>query len=164
MTRSFLFSKYLFALSICVTLMLLPGACAGNGTATSAAPGATSTPQPTAPEATVTPSPTATAPGLNSPSPTPQLTQVYEFREQDSGKTVTYTITSRFSIILNEQKYPRHNLQATCQPVNAIGTITNVPYVAPPDYVVRYEAVQAGICTIKNGSFMLTVKIITLSS
>src|SRR5581483_4381923 len=100
-----------FALSICVTLMLFLSACDGNGTATSTAPGATITPQSTVPGVTSTPSPTATAPVLNSPSPTPQLTQVYEFREQDSGKTVTYTTTSRFSIILNEQKYPRHNLQ-----------------------------------------------------
>ncbi len=40
------------------------------------------------------------------PTPTPQLTQQYEFTVQDSGRTVTYTATSRFGITFNSHKYP----------------------------------------------------------
>src|SRR5258707_13029158 len=45
-----------------------------------------------------------------------QLTQQYDFTEQDSGRTVTYTVTSRFEITLNQQKYPKGNLRVSCSP------------------------------------------------
>jgi hypothetical protein len=93
-------------------------------------------------------------------SPTPQLTQQYEFTEQDSGRTVTYTITSRFGITLNSQKYPKNNIQVSCQPQDTIGSISNIPSVAPPLYAVRYQGVIAGLCTIRNGTFFLMVRII----
>lgn len=94
---------------------------------------------------------------------TPQLTQQYEFTEQDSGKTVTYTATSRLTIILNTQKYPKRNLQVSCNPAGTLGAISNIPSEGPPLYAVRYEGIQPGICTIKNRTFLLTVKVIALS-
>ena len=96
------------------------------------------------------------------PAP-PQLTQQYEFTEQDSGRTVIYTVTSRFGISLNQQKYPKKNMQISCTPPGTLGSVSNLPYVAPPLYAVRYEAVQPGLCTIKNGTFLLTVRIISLN-
>ena len=96
-----------------------------------------------------------------STTPTPQLTQQYQFTEQDSGKTVTYTITSRFGIILNQQKYPKENMQVFCTPPGTLGSISNLPSVAPPLYAVRYEAVQPGLCVIRNGTFLLIVRIIS---
>lgn len=95
---------------------------------------------------------------------TSQPTQQYEFTERDSGKTATYSVTSRFTIILNMQKYPKSNLQVVCSPARILGTISNIPSEAPPLYAVRYEGIQPGICIIKNGKFLLTVKIIALSS
>lgn len=94
---------------------------------------------------------------------TTKLTQQYEFTEQDSGKTVTYTVTSRFDIILNQQQYPKKNLQLSCTPPKALGSISNLPSVTPPQYAIRYEAVQPGLCTIRNGTFLLTVRIIALN-
>jgi hypothetical protein len=105
--------------------------------------------------------PTPTTPNIPI-SKTPQLTQQYDFTAQDSGKTVTYVITSRFEIILDQQKYPKQHVQVSCTPSDALGSVSNLPYVAPPQYVVRYETVQPGVCTIKNGTFLLTVKIIAL--
>lgn len=96
------------------------------------------------------------------PAP-PELTQQYEFTEKDSGRTVTYTVTTRFQIILNQQQYPKRNLQLSCTPPGGLGSISNLPSVTPPLYAVRYEAVQPGLCTIKNGTFLLTVSIIALT-
>lgn len=98
------------------------------------------------------------------PTPTtPKLTQQYDFTAQDSGRTVTYTITSRFEIFLNQQKYPKQNIEVSCQPQDTLGSVSNLPSVASPLYAVRYEGVQPGVCTIKNGNFLLTVRIIALT-
>lgn len=93
----------------------------------------------------------------------PQLTQQYEFTERDSGKTVTYTVTSRFGIILNREQYPKEHIQVSCNPAHTLGYISNIPSEPPALYTVRYEGVQAGICTIKNGTFLLNVKIVALT-
>ena len=112
------------------------------------------------PTSTLTsPSPTPTLP-VPSPTPTITLTQQYDFTAQDSGKTVTYGITTRFEIFLNQQQYPKQNIKVSCAPDGAIGSDTNLPYAEPPLYVVRYEGTQPGPCTIKNGAFILNIKII----
>jgi len=98
-----------------------------------------------------------------STTPTPQLTQQYEFTEQDSGRTAIYTVTSRFGISLNQQKYPKKNIQISCTPPGTLGSVSNLPSVTPPLYAVRYEAVRSGLCTIKNGTFLLIVRIISLN-
>jgi len=102
----------------------------------------------------ITPQPTPTA---------PNLTQQYDFTAQDSGRTVTYTITSRFEIFLNQQKYPKQNVEVSCHPQDTLGSVSNLPSIALPLYAVRYEGVQPGICTIKNGTFLLTVRMIALT-
>jgi len=103
-------------------------------------------------------------PGDPTPTPTsPQLTQQYEFTVQDSGRTVTYTATSRFGITLNSQKYPKRNMQVSCSPQGTLGSVSNIPSVAPPLYAVRYEGVGPGICTVKNGTFFLIVRIVALT-
>ena len=95
-----------------------------------------------------------------SATPTPQLTQQYDFTEQASGRTITYTVTSRFEIILNQQRYSKKNVQVSCTPPGTLGSVSNLPSVTPPLYVIRYEGIQPGLCTIKNGTFLLTVRII----
>lgn len=101
-----------------------------------------------------------TAVNQPSASSTPYLTQQYQFTQQDSGRTVTYTITSRFGIILNAQKYPKSKIQLSCLPSETLGSISNIPSVAPPLYAVRYEGVRPGVCLIKDGTFHLTVIIV----
>lgn len=96
-------------------------------------------------------------------TPTPGLTQQYTFTAQDSGKTVRYGVTTRFSLRLHQQQYPPQKLQLSCSPQGALGTITNVPYAAPPFYTAAYQANEAGTCTLKNGNFILTVVIVQSS-
>ena len=138
-----------FVALICLLVLASCGSSPPSPTAGVPTPRTTTT-QPTSPVA----QPTAT------PMPTSGLTQQYEFTDRDSGKTVTYTITSRFQIILNPQKYPQKQVRVACTPIGTLGTVTNLPSVAPPLYVVRYEGIQPGTCTIKNGSFLLTVIIV----
>jgi len=69
-------------------------------------------------------------------------------------------VTSRFEITLNQQKYPKGNLRVSCSRAGTLGAITDLPAETPPLYAVRYEGVQAGRCTIQNGTFLLTVKIV----
>ncbi len=110
----------------------------------------------------ITPPQTPTSPSIPpSTTPTPQMTQQYQFTEQDSGRTVTYTLTSRFGIILNQQTYPKENMQVFCTPPEALGSISNLPSVTPPLYAVRYEAVQPGLCIIRNGTFLLIVRVVS---
>ena len=111
--------------------------------------------------AATTPHLTPTPPGAQiSVTPAPQLTQQYQFTERDSGRTITYVVTSRFGIILNQQKYPKKQILVSCTPAGTLGSISNLPSVAPPLYAVRYQGVQPGICTIRNGPFFLKVRII----
>jgi len=51
---------------------------------------------------------------VTTPTPTPPPTNQYEIRAQDSGKTFTYSVTTRFSVILDQNQYPKSDL--ACQP------------------------------------------------
>lgn len=98
------------------------------------------------------------------PTSTRPATQNVIFTEQDSGRTVKYDIAARIAIILNQQKYPAFRLQLSCEPPGALRSVVDPPYaVSAVNYVVEYQANEAGTCTIKNGSFVLTV-VITQSS
>ena len=105
--------------------------------------------------------PTSTIPATQTQAIS-QLTEQYGFTEQDSGRIVIFTETSRFSLSLNEQIHPKKDIHISCQPSAMLGSISNIPYAAPPLYAVRYETIGSGICTIKNGNFLLTVKIVSL--
>ncbi|HLG75550.1 MAG TPA: hypothetical protein VKX46_04010 [Ktedonobacteraceae bacterium] len=97
------------------------------------------------------------------PTGTPPVLQAGGFTENDSGKTYTDVVTSRFSIVLDRNKYPKDQLHVLCSPAGTIGSISNVPPVAPPLYAVRYQGVQPGRCIIQNGTFILYVHIIALT-
>jgi hypothetical protein len=122
---------------VVVALLLLLSACQAGPTATP-----------------VPPSPTPTAQAAES--------QQYDITEKDSGKTFTYSVTSRFSVILDETKYPEANLRLSCEPNDVLGSISNLPSVFPPLYAVRYEGVTPGKCMITNGSFSVTIVIVDL--
>ena len=57
---------------------------------------------------------------VSTPSPThPPITSLptpstqYEIRAQDSGKTFTYTVTTRFTVILDQNQYPKSDLSCS---------------------------------------------------
>ncbi len=78
----------------------------------------------------------------------------------DSGKSLDIGITSRVSMILNETDYPAANLEEQCVPEVVLGRVSNVPPVPAGYYVVRYEGVGLGQCTLRNGSFEVTINVV----
>lgn len=88
----------------------------------------------------------------------------FTFTAADSGKTVTYVITSRFTVELNPLLYPKNELQVTCNPSNTLIPISNLPNVASqiPLYMVRYEGeIPGGKCVLRDRDFVLTVNFVS---
>ena len=108
------------------------------------------------PIATPVITPTQTKNSVITPTAGPQA-RLYEITEKDNGKTFTYAPKTRFSVILDQNKYPQENL--TIEPKGLLGALSNIPAVSPPFYVARFEGLQTGTCTIRNGSFVVTIKI-----
>ncbi len=78
----------------------------------------------------------------------------------DSGKRFIYTVTSRFSLILDSTKYPPGEL--TIAPAGVIGEISNIPSVELPLRAFRYEGVSPGQCTIRDRDFVVKIDIVPL--
>lgn len=84
------------------------------------------------------------------------ITGQYEIIEADNGKTFEYPETSRFTVFLDQTKYDVGALD--CGPDGILGSISNVPVVAPPLAAVRFEVTKGGTCVLRTGDF--SVKII----
>lgn len=89
--------------------------------------------------------------------------QQYQKTLQLNGKTITVTGTTRVWLAFYQPQYPKQNIQISCQPAQAIDnhSLENAS-LPPPYYLVGYQAVEPGTCTIKNGNFILTVKVTAL--
>lgn len=84
---------------------------------------------------------------------------LYEITEIDSGRIFTYTLTERFSVILDSNKYPRENFKY--EPPGIVGAVSNIYPVPDPLYMMRYETVKPGTGTIRNGKFAVTINVVT---
>jgi len=88
------------------------------------------------------------------------LSTKYDLMESDKGKTFTYTVTTRFTVILDPSRYPRSEL--TASPDSILGDISNVPAVPRPFYAVRFETVRPGTCILQDRDFRVTIRIVEL--
>ena len=86
-----------------------------------------------------------------------EASTTYQIRGEDNGKTFTYTPTSRFIVILDQDLYT--NADISCDPPSAVGEISNIPTIEPPLYATRYEAVRPGMCVLESGGFKVTITI-----
>jgi hypothetical protein len=82
----------------------------------------------------------------------------YEITQEDNGQTFTYSVTTRFSVFLDSDGYPKDELK--CLPEGIIGSISNIPPVQPPLYVVRYETIQPGGCILQDKDFHVKIKVV----
>jgi hypothetical protein len=82
----------------------------------------------------------------------------YEIRESDQGKTFRFDTTTRFSLILDEQKHPQRTLRSI--PQGIVGRESNVPDVEPRLYAARFEAVQPGTCQIVAKDFSVRIIVV----
>jgi hypothetical protein len=78
---------------------------------------------------------------------------------ESNGKTITFPVATRFSVFLDDDKYPVKAL--TCNPTWIIGYISNGSLRGPGRYPIMYEATVPGECTLRDGDF--TVKIVVVS-
>lgn len=85
----------------------------------------------------------------------------FEIHEEDSGGAFTYRLTSRFTLLLDSTKHPVSMLSVICAPEQSIGNISTIPAVDPPLYAVRFEGVLPGACTVSDGDFRVTIKIVS---
>ncbi len=79
--------------------------------------------------------------------------------DSNSGKTIDFVLTSRFSIVLKEADFPAADLKLNCVPDIVLGRMYNDDGVPPDYYEIRYEGSGVGQCTIRNGSFEVTINI-----
>ena len=96
-------------------------------------------------------------PTPTTPAPMPGLTQQYAFTASDSGRTVRFSITARFTLTFNQQTYPQAHLQLACDPQGTVSATAGMVYAPPGFYAVQYQANEAGSCKILDGSFTLAV-------
>ena len=80
-----------------------------------------------------------------------------QIKLSDNGKTFTYHITDRFSVFLDDTKYPVKDL--TCMPAGIIGYVSNGSLRGPNNYPIMFEAVAEGQCVLKDGDFSVTIVI-----
>jgi hypothetical protein len=74
------------------------------------------------------------------------VSHVYTITAADAGKVFTYVVTSRFSLLLDEAKYPYYD--TACVPDTILGAIAGTG---------SYEIFKTGQCRLQNGSFHVTI-------
>jgi hypothetical protein len=89
------------------------------------------------------------------------LSMQYEITAADSGKTFTYHVTTRFTVILDASKYP--NAELACKPDEVLGTLSNIPALEPPFYAARFETVIPGTCMLSDRDFQVTIQVVPLN-
>ncbi len=84
--------------------------------------------------------------GVSKPLYSSGLSQDYVITESDNGKVFTYTITARFTLALDNAKYPRTRM--VCLPEMIFGAIAGTN---------QYEITKTGQCQLENGDFQVTI-------
>jgi hypothetical protein len=138
--KEFMQTSKFWLIGLCLFLIVLLTCCSG-------------TEQPPTPLPSATAAATLAQQNLTSGTAAPS--NALEISAEDNGKTFRYTVTTRFSVTLDGTAYPKDQL--ACSPEGVIGEISNVPPAKPPLYTARFEAIQAGSCSLKDGSFSVTI-------
>jgi hypothetical protein len=127
-------------LSICLILILILAACSAPKAGTSS---------PTLPIPISSASPT--------PDPVEQMRQEADIKVSDSGKTFPFGVTVRFSVFLDDARYPVSALR--CSPEGVIGIVSNGSLRGPDLYPISFEGLQPGTCQLTDGDFSVRIVI-----
>lgn len=73
----------------------------------------------------------------------------------DNGKTFSYHLTDRFSVFLDDTKYPVKDL--SCTPDGVIGYVSNGSLGGPGHYPIMFEAVTTGTCQLEDHDFHVDI-------
>jgi len=85
------------------------------------------------------------------------LRQQTNVKPEDNGKAFTFTVTTRFTVFLDDQNYPVNELK--CSPDGIIGMVSNGSMRGPGLYPVMFEALQTGQCTLTDRDFSVQLTI-----
>jgi len=78
-----------------------------------------------------------------------------QIKLSDNGKTFSYRLTDRFSVFLDDTKYPVKDL--TCKPEGIIGYVSNGSLGGPGHYPIMFEAVAEGTCRLEDHDFYIDI-------
>lgn len=103
------------------------------------------------------------APKLTQPTPEPTFDKnTYVFQPNitlnDNGKTITYLYGPRFTIMLDDIKYPIRELKIECKPRPLMGYISNGSCY-PDCYPIMFEAAgESGTCDVSVRDFHVHIR------
>lgn len=101
-----------------------------------------------------TPTPAPSTPDVHATIVT-EMKNNAQIKLSDNGKTFTYHLTDRFSVYLDDTKYPVKDL--TCTPDGIIGYVSNGSLGGLNNYPVMYEAVAEGTCRLEENGFHVDI-------
>ena len=78
-----------------------------------------------------------------------------QIKLSDYGKTFSYHLTDRFSVFLDDTKYPVNDL--ICTPDGIIGYVSNGSLGGPGHYPIMFEAVADGQCRLEDHDFHVNI-------
>lgn len=79
---------------------------------------------------------------------------------QSNGKIYKFNVGEHFSMFLDDEKYPRGQLKVECEHAGILGSRMGANPGGPRFYPIPFEAVEPGICILKNGDFTVTIIVI----
>ena len=79
----------------------------------------------------------------------------YEITANDNGKTYLFSQGVHFSVFLDEENYPKAELN--CSPGGIVAHARVMPVATLPLYAVRFDTVGAGSCRLHDKDFSMTV-------
>ncbi len=82
---------------------------------------------------------------------TTEMKDSAQIKLSDNGGTFTYRLTDRFSVFLDDTKYPVKDL--ACMPKGIIGYVSNGSLGGPGRYPIMFEAVAEGTCRLEDHDF-----------
>ncbi len=86
---------------------------------------------------------------------TAQMKNQAQIKLSDNGRTFSYHLTDRFSVFLDDAKYPIKDL--TCTPEGIIDYVSNGSLRGPGYYPIMFEAVMEGKCQLKDNDFQVEI-------
>ncbi len=82
----------------------------------------------------------------------------HEVTANDNGKVITFPVGVHFSVLLDEEHYPKTGLK--CAPGGVVAHASDMPVAALPLYAVRFDTISPGTCTLSNKDFSATIVVV----
>ena len=80
-----------------------------------------------------------------------------QIKVSDNGKAFSYHLTDRFTVFLDDTRYPVKDL--TCAPEGIISYVSNGSLGGPGHYPIMFEAVTAGQCRLVDHDFHVDISV-----